>query len=167
MCCLHQNIHHRQSNPSPLKRPQEWHIQWKHSSAFFQCRLKSKSCIFLRTSEKPSERHGTCTHSPLLSPSFERMTATSQRVKNLKPYLAAQLWFFFFSFRWAAELRDPTDITEFTLFPSLPLLSLLLSSKGSAWPPRHFVVIFNIKYPLRDYLMLLAVYSSVRLHGSY
>lgn len=95
MCCLHQNIHHRQSNPSPVKRPQEWHIKWIHSSAFFQCRLKLKSRIFLRTSEKPSERHGTCTHSPSLSPSFERMTATSQRVKNLKPYLAAHCWFFF------------------------------------------------------------------------
>lgn len=81
-------------------------------------------------------------------------------------------FFFFFSFHCAAELGDPTDITEFALFPSLPLLSLLLSSEGSAWPPPpptpwHFVVIFNIKYPLRDYLMLLAVYSSVRLHGSY
>lgn len=76
-------------------------------------------------------------------------------------------FFFFFPLRWAAELGDPTDITEFALFPLLPLLSLLLSSEGSAWPSWHFVVIFNIKYPLRDYLMLLAVYSPLRLHGSY
>ena len=31
----------------------------------------------------------------------------------------------------------------------------------------HFVVIFNIKYPFRDYLMLLSVYSLLRLHGSH
>lgn len=30
----------------------------------------------------------------------------------------------------------------------------------------HFVVIFNIKYPFMDYLMLLSVYSLLRLHGS-
>lgn len=89
--------------PSPVKaltskKPQEWHLKWIHSSAFSQCRLKSKSRIILRTSERPSERHGTCTHSPSLSPSFERMTATSQRVKNFKLYLAAQRQFFFLPF---------------------------------------------------------------------
>lgn len=34
-------------------------------------------------------------------------------------------------------------------------------------PQTHFVVIFNIKYPFRDYLMLLSVYSLLRLHGSH
>lgn len=157
--------------PSPVKpltseRPQEWHIKWIHSSAFFQCRLKSR--IFLWTSEKPSERHGTCTHSPSLSPSFERMTATSQRVKNLKPYLAD--CFFFFSL--FAERRNSgiLQTSQNSLYFPCCLCSLCcypLKAQHDPPPPWHFVVIFNIKYPLRDYLMLLAVYSSLRLHGSY
>lgn len=130
-CRMQLDFYHHQSNSK--EKPQEWHIELIPSSAFFPCRLKSKSCIFLWTSEKPSEWHGTCTHSPLLSPSFERMTATSQWVKNLKPILGSPALFFFF--HWEAEIRDPTDITEFTLFPLLLVLSLLLSSEGSVWPP--------------------------------
>lgn len=60
------------------------------------------------------------------------MTATSQRVKILKPILGSPAVFLS---HWAAEIRDPTDITEFSLFPSLPVLPLLLSSEGAVWPP--------------------------------
>lgn len=84
-------------------------------------------------SEKPSQIHGTCTHSPLLSSAFEGMTATSQRVKILKPILGSptdSLFFFFFSLsQRAAEIRDPTDITAFTLFP-------LRSRRLCCYPPR-------------------------------
>lgn len=70
--------------------------------------------------------------------------------------------FFFFLFHSTAEIRDPTDITEFTLFPLLPVLSCCYPLKARYDPQTHqthFVVIFNIKYPFRDYLMLLCVSS--------
>lgn len=38
-------------------------------------------------------------------------------------------------FHWVAEIGDPTDITEFTLFPLLLVCALLLSSEGLVWPP--------------------------------
>lgn len=122
----------------------EWHIELTPSSAFFPCRLKEKVSHLPLDSEKPSERHGTCTHSPLLSSAFEGMTATSQRVKILKPILGSPAVFFFFFFsQRAAEIRDPTDITELTLFPLCLCLSLLLSSEGSVWPP-NTLLLFSI-----------------------
>lgn len=47
------------------------------------------------------------------------------------------------------------------------LCSLCCYPLKAQYDPQHFVVIFNIKYPFRDYLMLLSVYSLLRLHGSH
>lgn len=121
------------SDWSKEKQPEEWHVELTPSSAFFPCRLKEKSCIFPWTSERLSERHGTCTHSPCYPLPLKGWQLHHSESKFWSQYLAAQRYFFFS--HWAAEIRDPTDITEFTLFLLLPVLPLLLSSEGSVWPP--------------------------------
>lgn len=85
-------------------------------------------------SEKPSEIHGTCTRSPSLSSAFERMTATSQRVKNLKPILGSPTVFFFFFFLLLpASSGNRGSYRHHSIhFISLVLApSLLSSSEGS------------------------------------
>lgn len=112
--------------------------------------------------KKLSERHATRTHSPLLFTSFERMTATSQQVKILKLVLGSTAVFFFF---FSSEQRKSgiLQTSQNSLYFPGCLCSLCCYPLKAQYDPQiHqtlFVVIFNIKYPFRDYLMLLSVYS--------
>lgn len=73
-------------------------------------------------------------------------------------YLAAELFFFlFFSLRSGNQGSDRHHRIHFISHAaSAPAVVILW---GLRMTPRHFVVIFNIKYPLRDYLMFCSVYS--------
>lgn len=84
-------------------------------------------------------------------------------------YLAAQQYFIlFFPFFTQQRKSGILQTSQNSLYFPCCLCSLLLSSKGSVWPPQthqtHFVVIFNIKHPFRDYLMLLSVFFSISAH---
>lgn len=119
--------------------PKEHHfclLSWINITLSIRSMQISVLHLFLDLRKILSERHGTRTHSPLLSRAFERMTATSQQVKILKLVLGRLAVFFspLFS-KLAVEIRDPTDIIQFTLFPWLPAPLLFLSSEGSVWPP--------------------------------
>lgn len=119
-------------------------------------------------SEKPSQIHGTCTHSPLLSSAFEGMTATSQRVKILKPILGSPTDSLFFFFPFPSEQRKSgiLQTSQHSLYFPCARAVFVVILRGLSMTPEHFVVIFNIKYPFRDYLMLHTVYSLLRLHAS-
>lgn len=133
MCCLHQNIHHHQSKPSPVKglrndilneytAQHSFNVDWSWS-------LVSSSGL----QKSPVK---DMVHAPI--PLRYLLPLKGWQLHHSESKIWSHTWqtvFFFFAFRWAPELGDPTDITEFALFPLLPLLSLLLSSKGSAWPP--------------------------------
>lgn len=166
ICYLQLNIHHHQSNHSTVKSLRNYilneytaqhslNVDWSRSLALSSGLQKSPVKDMV--------------HAPI--PPCYLLPLKGWQLHHSESEISSHTWqprASSFFFHWTAELGDRTDITEFALFPSVPLLSLLLSSEGSVWPPpRHFVVIFNIKYPFRDYLMLLTVYSSVRLHGSY
>lgn len=143
---LQLNVDHHA--PATLKRKQaEWHIVLAASSAFFPGRLKEKVLHLPLESEKPSEIHGTCTHSPSLSSAFEGMTATSQRVKILKPTLGSPtvFFFFFFFFLLPASSGNRGSYRHHSIhFISLALApSLLSSSEGSVWPP-NTLLLFSI-----------------------
>lgn len=82
-------------------------------------------------------------------------------------YLAAQRYFFFFFFFSRSSGNQGSYRHHRIHFISLAAcaLSVVILWRLSM-TPQHFVVIFNMKYPFRDYLMLLSVYSPLRLHGS-
>lgn len=77
---------------------------------------------------------------------------------------------FFFSF---TEQRKSgiLQTSQNSLYFPCCLCSLCCYPLKAQYDPQtqqtHFVVIFNIKYPFRDYLMLLSVYSLLRLHSSH
>lgn len=74
--------------------------------------------------------------------------------------------FFFFS---STEQRKSgiLQTSQNSLYFPCCLCSLCCYPLRAQYDPQHFVVIFNINYPFRDYLMLLTVYSLLRLHGSH
>lgn len=85
------------SSQAILKRKQAGMTYWINTQlSILPMQIERKVSHLPLDSEKPSERHGTCTHSPLLSSAFEGMTATSQRVKILKPILGSPAVFSFF-----------------------------------------------------------------------
>lgn len=108
--------------------------------------------------KKHSERHGTCTHSSCYPLLWEGWQLHHSESKILKPILGSRAFFFlFFSLRSGNQGSDRHHRIHFISHAaSAPAVVILW---GLRMTPRHFVVIFNIKYPLRDYLMFCSVYS--------
>lgn len=74
----------------------------------------------------------------------------------------SSIFFFFTEKRKSGILQTSQN----SLYFPCCLCSLCCYPLKAQYDPQHFVVIFNVKYPFRDYLMLLTVYSLLRQHGS-